>query len=51
MDIAKVKGEELSDIQKYDLADNSMLYDGDIMAKHDKSKIVGQKMLCQKMKS
>ena len=27
---------------KYDLADTNILYDGDIMAKHNKSKLVGQ---------
>ena len=41
-DIAKAKGENIEDILKYDLADSNMLFDGEIMAKAEKSKIVNE---------
>ena len=42
VDIAKGKGAELRDILKYDVMESNMLYDGGVMAKHEKSKINGK---------
>ena len=40
MDLAKAKGEKLSDILKYDLSDGNMLFDDDIMANAEKSQLL-----------
>ena len=40
LDIAKLKGEELSTILKYDLTSTNMLYDGEIMADAKKSELL-----------
>ena len=42
IDIAKGKGGKLRDILKYDMIESNMLYDGDVMAKHKKSEIMGE---------
>ena len=42
IDIAKRKGGQLRDILMYDVTESNMLYDGDVMAKHEKSKIIGE---------
>ena len=42
IDTAKGKGGELRDILKYDVRESNMLYDGDVMAKHEKSKIIAE---------
>ena len=41
-DITKGKGWKLRDILKYDVMESNMLYDGDVMAKHEKSKNIGE---------
>ena len=38
--IAKGEGGELQDIPEYDVMESNMLYDGDVMAKGEKSKII-----------
>ena len=40
--IAKGKGGELRDILKYDVVESNMLYDGDVIDKHEQSKIIGE---------
>ena len=40
IDLAQAKGEKLSDVLKYDFSDSNMLFDGDIMAKAEKSQIL-----------
>ena len=40
LDLFRANGEEFSNILKYDLPDNNMLFHGDIMAKAEKSKLV-----------
>ena len=42
IDIAKGKGGQLQDILKYDVMGSNMLYDADVMAEHEKSKIIGE---------
>ena len=51
IDIAKAKDAKIFDILKYTLSENNMLYDGNIMAEADKSKIVARRSIYQILKN